>query len=280
MVERILVTGGTGKTGRLVAAQLAVAGVEAIVATRHPRGPADRLFDWSRPEGFAAALDGVDGVYLVAPTDRTDHLAAMRPLLALAVARVPGQLVLLSASPLARGGPLMGEVHAWLADHAPRWTVLRPSWFMQNFVTERLPAIVHQHAVISATDDGRVPFIDAADIAASAVAVLTDPDRASREHILTGPETLSYGDVAALLSDVTGRTIRHHRLSTSALAAHYVSLGLAPDYAPALAAMDAAIAGGSEDRLTTDVAALTGRPPRTLRAFLEAHRALLRGEES
>jgi uncharacterized protein YbjT (DUF2867 family)/ketosteroid isomerase-like protein len=272
MVERVLVTGGTGKTGRLVAQQLAERGIEPLVASRRPKDRDQVRFDWSDPSSFAPALDRADAVYLVAPTDRTDHLETMRPMLELAVQRVPGRLVLLSASSLERGGPLMGQVHGWLDDHAARWSALRPSWFMQNFITERLPAILSEGCITSATGEGRIPFIDAADIAAVAVQLLTDPELDSGEHILTGPEALSYDQAAAMISQATGRPVSHRRLSTTELAKFYVGMGLPKSYAPLLAQMEEAIARGSEDRVTDEVARLTGRAPRTLRAFLEAHR--------
>lgn len=149
---------------------------------------------------------------------------------------------------------------------------------MQNFVTERLPSILHDDAITSATGDGRVPFIDAWDIAAVAVAALTQPHIDSREHVLTGPELLSYDDVAAQISDVVGRPIRHRKLSISELTQLYVGIGLPEDYAPVLAGMDEAIASGSENRVTNEVAQMTGRPPRSFQSFLKAHRVVLRGE--
>lgn len=112
MTERVLITGGTGTTGRLVAGLLRDRGVEARIATRLPRA-ADRVrFDWDDPATFAPALDDTDAVYLVAPTDRIAHLPALRPLLGMAVERVTGPLVLLSASSVPEGGPMMGEVQA------------------------------------------------------------------------------------------------------------------------------------------------------------------------
>lgn len=272
MVKQVLVTGGTGKTGRLVAQQLAESGVEPRIASRRPPSADQIRFDWNDPGTFKAALDGIHGVYLVAPTDRTDHLNAMRPFLEMAVDRVPGRLVLLSASSLEMGGPLMGEVHAWLHDYAPRWSALRPTWFMQNFVTERLSSIVHDDSITSATGDGRVPFIDAWDIAAVAVAALTRADFASNQHVLTGPEALSYDDVAAQISQVVGRPIRHRKLSVAELTQLYIGIGVPEDYASILAAMDQAIANGSENRVTDEVAQITGSPPRSFQSFLEPHR--------
>lgn len=271
MVDRVLVTGGTGKTGSLVARQLAERGVQARVATRNPTTPEQVRFDWGDTETHRAALDGIDAVYLVAPTDRTDHLSVMLPLLEQAVKQGVSQLVLLSASSLPEGAPMMGEVHAWLHANATRWVALRPSWFMQNFVTQHLPSIVNEGCIYSATSDGRTPFIDAADIAAVAVEALCNPMVASGERILTGPEALTYDEVAERISAVTGRPVRHCRLSVEELAQRYAGFGIPEHYADALARMDDAIAHGSEDRVTAEVEATTGRKPTNLSDFLAAH---------
>lgn len=280
MVDRVLVTGGTGKTGSLVARQLAARGLEARIATRNVTTPDQVHFEWGNTASFSAALDGVDAIYLVAPTDRTDHLAVMRPLLEQAVNQGVSQLVLLSASSLPEGAPMMGEVHAWLRANAARWTVLRPSWFMQNFVTQHLPSIVNEGCVYSATQDGRTPFIDAADIAAVAVEALSDPRLASAERILTGPEALSYDEVAARLSAVSQRPVRHCRLTVEELARRYAGFGIPEHYAGELALMDDAIAHGSEDRTTTEVEQVTGRTATTLTDFLAAHQSAFRAPQA
>jgi uncharacterized protein YbjT (DUF2867 family) len=175
---------------------------------------------------------------------------------------------------------MMGEVHAWLGDHAPRWTVLRPSWFMQNLTTQHLPSIVQEGRLYSATRDGRVPFIDAADIAAVAVKALTDPVRASGDHVLTGPEALTYDEVALGITEATGRPVRHCRLSTEELTARYAGFGMPQHYAAMLANLDDAIADGAEDRTTGEVQQIIGRPANKLANFLAAHRATLSGAQA
>lgn len=274
MNDRVLVTGGTGKTGQSVAEQLARRGLEARVATRRPSSADQVRFDWDDTTTHGPALDGVTSVYLVAPTDRTEQLPVMRPFLERAVSQVPGRLVLLSASSLGEGGPMMGEVHAWLSGHASLWTVLRPSWFMQNFTTQHLHSIVHEGCVYSATRDGRVPFIDAVDIAAVAVEALTNSVLASGDHVLTGPEALTYDEVAHAIADTIDRPIRHCRLSVKQLAARYAGFGIPPHYASVLAEMDEAIAQGIEDRTTSEVQMMTGRPAISLASFLDRHRAI------
>jgi uncharacterized protein YbjT (DUF2867 family) len=277
MAERVLVTGGTGKTGSLVVLELAKRGVGVSIATRRPSAPDHVRFDWADAATHGPALAGIDAVYLVAPTDRTDQLSVMRPFLERAVAQGIGPLVLLGASSLDEGDPMMGEVHAWLRHHAARWTVLRPSWFMQNFVNQLLPAILAEGRIHTAAEDGRVPFIDAADIAAVAVRALTGI-LPSGDLLLTGPEALSYDTAANMVAAVAGRPVTHVRLSATELAARYRRLSLPDDYADLLAGMDRAIARGSEDRTTAEVQRLTGRPPMRLAGFLAAHRAILRGD--
>lgn len=280
MVDRVLVTGGTGKTGALVAQQLAARGVDARIATRNATMPEQVRFEWGDVASHRTALEGVDAIYLVAPTDRTDHLTVMRPLLEQAVAQGVAQLVLLSASSIDEGGPMMGEVHGWLNANAPRWTILRPSWFMQNFVTQHLPSIINEGCIYSATKHGRIPFIDAADIAAVAVEALVDPVFGSGERILTGPEALSYDEVADRITAVAQRPVHHCRLSVEQLARRYAGFGIPEGYADTLARMDDAISYGSEDRTTTEVEQITGRMPTKLTAFLAAHREAYQGRQS
>ncbi|WP_299837121.1 NAD(P)H-binding protein [uncultured Jannaschia sp.] len=271
MSDRILVIGGKGTTGRRVARRLEATGAKVAIGTRRPMDARDRPFDWADPDSVAA-FDGCSSAYVVAPTDRTDHLDVMRPLLETAMARGVRRFVLLSSSLLERGGPMMGEVHDWLSGTAPEWAVLRPSWFMQNFSEgPHARTIRDEDAIYSAAGRARVGFIDADDIAAAAVACLTSSEPLNDDRILTGPEALSYEDTAGILSEVTGRTIRHVALSTRELALRFEAQGLPPDYAALLADLDDMIHTGVEDRTTEGVARLTGQAPGSFRDFAKGN---------
>ena len=270
MAEPILVTGGTGKTGRRVADALRAGGHPVRIAARRAEGPNAVRFDWSDRDTFAAAFDSVRAAYLVAPPGEADVLGAMRPGLDAMMDAGVRRLILLSASMLEEGGPMMGEVHAHLREHAPEWAVLRPSWFMQNLTeNQHLPTILENDAIYTATGDGRVAFVDAADIASCAAALLTAERIENGDHVLTGPEALSYGDVARIVSDVAGRPIAHRHLSVADLAARLVAIGVPPAFAKGLAGMDVAIAAGAEDRTTDAVERITGTAPRSMRAFAQ-----------
>lgn len=269
MSQRVLVTGGKGKTGRRVASRLAGAGVQAVIGTRSPDGAKDRRFDWSDLSS-ASGFDGCDAAYIVAPTDRTDHLAVMRPMLEAAMERGVRRFVLLSSSLLDSGEPMMGEVHAWLAKTAADWAVLRPSWFMQNFSEGQHAMTIREDSIVySATETAKVGFIDAEDIAATAAALLTAETPFNADAVLTGPVALSYGDAAAIISAALGRPVRHVSLEPNDLTARFVAEGLPRAYAETLTGLDGVIAAGAEDRTTISVEQITGQPPTSFRSFAE-----------
>ncbi len=262
MRDQILITGGSGKTGSRLVANLRARNVEPRVASRSAKGAGSVRFDWRDAATFQDALADVRAVYLVAPTDTSEPLDAMRPFLEQAIDAGVDRFVLLSSSLLESGGPMLGAVHAFLKAHAPHWTVLRPSWFMQNFSEgPHLLTIRDENAIYSATGAGRVAFIDAGDIAAVAASALLDPHFPDRDAVLTGPQALSYDEVAALLSEILGREIAHIRLSEEELTERFKQQGLPPQYAPILANLDTAISYGAEDRVTDEVKNIAGREP-------------------
>lgn len=256
---RVLVTGATGTTGSRVVAALRASGADVRTASR--RG-SDVPFDWRAPDTFAAVLEGCRRIYLVPPTDGTDAAAVMLPFVDLARRRGVERIVLLSSSALPSGGPATGQVHAALAGGPADWVVLRPSWFMQNVTGDHPLArgIRDDDRIVTATGDGRVAFVDADDIAAVAARALLDEGLPASELVLTGPEALSYADVARIVGAARGRSVAHRPVAAAELAA-LLSRRYPPAYAEMLAQLDVAIAAGAEDRVTDTVQRVTGRPP-------------------
>lgn len=270
MATDVLVIGGKGKTGRHVAAKLAARGIKYKITTRSPSAANERVFDWLQPEQTGAAFAGVSAVYIVAPTNSSDHGVIVPPVLKQAIEAGVQRFVLLSASSLEADGPMMGQVHAWLIENAPEWAVLRPTWFMQNFSEQQhLPTIRQEGDIYSATGAGRVGFIDAHDIAEVAVAALTANTPWNNDFILTGPESLSYSDVASMLCDALRRDVSHVNLTVEQLAERYQRQGMDTAYSQILAAMDEAIATGSEDKVTQHVEVLTGNRPTKFAEFVQ-----------
>ncbi|MEV0936604.1 NAD(P)H-binding protein [Streptomyces phaeochromogenes] len=268
-----LVIGATGTTGGRTAEQLIAAGHHVKAASRRATpvpGAEPVRFDWGDPATHADALDGVDRVYLIPPLGDSDPASVMLPFLRQARAAGVRRAVLLSSSAIPEGGPAVGMVHQALPGLFDEWAVLRPSWFMQNFTGAHAHAdsIRADGTILSAAGSGRVGFVDADDIAAVAVRALTDDRAPDAELVLTGPEALSYDDIAAIVTEVTGRTVVHHRLTHEQLRDRLAAF-IPLEFATMLADMDRAIAGGAEDRTTGTVQLLTGRPPNGFRAVAE-----------
>ena len=276
MQKPILLLGGRGKVGRHLSAKLSQRQLPHVIATREPRGDSERLFDWERPETFVPAFEGIGALYIVAPTNRADHHVVVPPALALAKDMGVKRFVLLSAASLPKGGVMMGAIHQWLADHTPEWAVLRPSWFMQNiFEPRHATSIAENHAIYSATGSAKLGFIDAADIAQCALSALTDEIAWNTDEILTGPQALSYSDLADEISRQSGKHIEHRALSIEDLTQQLERTGLNRQYAEILANMDGVIAQSPDEQITDAVYRRTGLQPSTFAAILLREAKLL-----
>ncbi|MBV8709453.1 MAG: hypothetical protein JO028_19855 [Acidobacteriaceae bacterium] len=209
-------------------------------------------------------------IYLVAPVGDPEPLATMKPFLYRALDAGIRRFVFLSSSAIAERGPALGQVHHFLKGSVPALTVLRPTWFMQSFSEgQHISSIRSQGIIYSATDNGRVPFIDAGDIAAVAAEVLLRPSNSCEDLVLTGPDLLSCDDVATIISRVAGYPVKHHGITSCELSQRYHQAGMPSQYAQVLAELDARIAAGSENRLTDEVLRITGRPPTSFQQFAE-----------
>ena len=267
----VLVIGATGTTGSRVADFLHGRGVPVRRATRVPREAGQVRFDWADRESHGPALRGASAVYLVAPIGVVDPVPVVEPFLAEALALGVRRVVLLSSSAMEEGAPPLGALHGLVRATMPEWTVLRPSWFMQNFTGEHAAAAgVRAGEILSATGDARVAFVDAGDIAAVAGHALTDEVPHDTDHVLTGPAAVSYAEAAEIIGEWTGTTVRHRSLSTEDYTRHLADAGMPAEFAAFLAALDEEIRGGSEDRVTDVVERVTGRPARSFREFVEA----------
>jgi uncharacterized protein YbjT (DUF2867 family) len=182
--------------------------------------------------------------------------------------------VLLSASAVPEAATGFGALPRLVRASVPEWAVLRPSWFMQNFVGEHPVAhgIQTVGEIVTATGDGRVAFVDAGDIAAVAVRALLDVPAHDADHLITGPEALTYADAAEIITAGTGTSVHHRPVGTAEVAARFVAAGIPADFAALLARLDEDVRRGAADRVTSTVQDVTGRPARPFREFVTANR--------
>lgn len=265
----VLVTGATGKTGRRVVARLQALGVPVRAGSRSGY-PA---FDWADPATWFGALDGCRRVYLSFQPDLAVPGALETVTAFFGAARAAGvrHVVLLSGR---------GEVEAELAEQALAasglgWTVLRASWFNQNFSEGFFQPSLQQAGVL-ALPVGEVaePFVDADDIADVAVAALTQPGHEGRLYELTGPEALSFGQAVALLSQASGRELHFARITAQAYRAEMVQAGV-PDEVVGLALyLCDTVLDGRNTPIADGVFQALGRAPKRFADFAREAAAL------
>ncbi|KAK0475039.1 hypothetical protein EDD18DRAFT_1298468 [Armillaria luteobubalina] len=272
----ILLTGGTGKTATRIARLLRDANQPILLTSRKgvvPEPFQGVKFDWHDPSTFSNVFTvdpNIDRIYLVAPAGSADVLPPMKPFIDLAVQKGVKRFVLLSVSTLEPGHTATGKVHEYLLSLKVGYTVLRPSWFFENFLTLHLSSIKEHNTIFSGSADGKIGFISADDIADLAVSALTDEKSHNTDPILTGPELLSYDDVAAIFTYVLGRKITHTRIPLEELKKRYAAFGLGEDYAEMLTSLEDLNANGVEEKLF--VAAKNVKGKRTLKSFVEVNK--------
>jgi uncharacterized protein YbjT (DUF2867 family) len=262
----VLVLGSTGKTGSRVAAELIKRGLNVRTAAR---SGADIAFDWSRPDNFGAAVKDIDRVYLVAPVLRTDFADDVSAFLDEAEIAGVEHVTFLSAYGMEHAPDQVASRSVELdLLRRPKLshTILRPSWFMQNFSETFLKPI--GGGIIVPTGDGAEAFIDVEDIAAIAATTLADAEsHAGKAYSLTGPEAITVAEAAAIISDEAGNTIKHVDLDREAWVAGAIANGVPAAYGAVLRQLTETVANGHGSRPNGVVEEIIGRAPQTFRDF-------------
>ncbi len=261
----VLVLGCTGKTGRRVAERLAARGVPVRIGSRSGR-PA---FDWNDESTWSAALEGVQAAYLVYYPDLAMPGAAETVGALAAQARAHGveHLVLLSG----RGeeGARRGEQAVQQAGTA--WTIVRSSWFSQNFSEDYLLAPVLSGEIVLPAGDVAEPFVDADDIADVAVAALTERRHAGQVYEMTGPRLLTFGDAADEIGKACGRDVRYVPVTPDEFAARAREQDTVPvELVGPLTDLFAEVLDGRNASLTDGVERALGRAPRDFTDYARA----------
>ncbi|MEU2871969.1 NmrA family NAD(P)-binding protein [Streptomyces olivoreticuli] len=263
-----LILGGTGRSGSLLADQLAQQGITPRTAARHG---ADVRFDWDDSATHADALAGVDRLYLVTPTLRLSYADQVTAFLDRAEAAGVRHVSYLSVHN-ADQAPTEVDIAAVEADLASRHgithSVLRPAWVMQNFADGHIPLI--DGVITNPSSGGKEAFVDAADIAAVAAETLLDPAaHAGATYSLTGPQALTFSEVADTIAFVSGRPVFYHDIDQETWINCAVTAGVPADYAVMLRWLTGAIITGNGTTPTGDIEKVIGRPATAFREFAE-----------
>lgn len=250
-----LILGGTGKTGRRVAERLASRGVQTRIASRS----ADPSFDWNDQSTWDAALDGVTAAYITYAPDLAIPGAtdAIRNFVDKAVEEGVERLVLLSGR---------GEAEAQLCervvqDAGVEWTIVRASWFNQNFSEGEFLGMILDGAITLPAADIPEPFVDVDDIADVAVAALTEDGHNGEIYEVTGPRMLTFAEVAKEISVAAGRKIQYIQIPREAFAAGIAESGAPEDIAWLLDYLFSTVLDGRNAYVCDGVQRALGREP-------------------
>lgn len=278
----VLVTGASGNVGSEVVARLVGRGESVRAAVRKPSagiggvsGGVDCVrFDFEDPSTFAVAFDGVDRVFFVRPPQMADSSAFEPFIRAMREAGVK-QVVFLSLMGVERN-PVVPHhaIEKLIKASGAGWTMLRPSFYMQNLSTTHCADIRDRCEVFVPAGNGRTSFIDVRDIAEAAAVVLSEPGHIGCSYTLTGSEALTYGEVATILAEETGRPIRYSSPSGRAFAKRMTEDGHDRGFITVMRGIYLVARLRMASGITDDLERLIGRSPITFRQFAEDHRAL------
>jgi len=283
----ILVTGGTGTVGGEVVRLLSQQGFAARALTRNPSKAKELpgitwvAGDLSKPETLASTFDGAQTIFLVSSIGE-DTVALQHN--AIEAARNAGVKHIVKLSAFGASSHSKAPICLWhyqieqeMQASGMDWTILRPHHFMQNLLGQ-LEYIVNDGVVYSASGDGKIPYIDAPDIAAVAAVTLTQPGHQGKKYVITGSEALSYRDATEIIGKTIGKQLRFVDESPDQARARRVREGYPPAIVESALAISAyQRAGGKTETITNVVSDLTGRPPHTFAEFARDHADEFRG---
>jgi uncharacterized protein YbjT (DUF2867 family) len=277
----ILVIGATGTVGSEVTRQLIAAGQKPRVLVRSADKVKDlagkvevAVGDLDNAKSVNDALKGVDKAFLL--TSGTEGIRREEQFIDAAKAAGVKHVVKLSVIGAEYEAVAFGKWHRKsekkLEASGMSWTFLRPGNFMTNTLGWA-GSIKGQNAIYAPQGEGKTADIDPADIAAVAVKVLTTPGHEGKAYTLTGPALLTVGDKAAILSKVSGRTIKYVDVTPEAAKDGMLKGGMPEAYVEALLELLAVIKKGGAAVATGVVQELIGRKPNSFENWAQAHAA-------
>jgi uncharacterized protein YbjT (DUF2867 family) len=262
--ETTLVLGGTGKTGRRVVERLRARGLPVRVGSRSATPP----FDWEDAATWAPALRGVGRVYVSFYPDLAvpGAVETVGAFARLAVERGVPRLVLLAG----RGEPEAEQAEQAVRDSGAELTILRSTWFMQNFSEDYMLEDVRRGVIALPAGETPEPFVDADDIADVAVAALTEDGHAGALYELTGPRLLTFADAARELARAAGRDVRYVPVPLEEHAAAAAEQGVPGEVVDLLTYLFAEVLDGRNAHLADGVQRALGRAPRDFADYARA----------
>lgn len=277
---KILVTGATGNVGTEVIRLLQQQNCHVVAAVRNPDKAQQILgnnihyvpFDFTNPNTFNDAFLEVNKLFLVRPPALANLRKDIAPALNAAIAAGVEHVVFLSILGAERNKVVPhAQIERYITELGIKFTFLRASFFMQNLNTTHRDDIKNGELFLPA-GNGKTSFIDVRDIAAVAVRALIEDGHSNRAYPLTGNEALTYYEVADIFTSVLGKEIRYTNPNLLKFIWVMRSRGLKLDFVLIMAAIYTTARLGLAGAVTPDTEQLLGRPPLTVRQYVEDYR--------
>jgi uncharacterized protein YbjT (DUF2867 family) len=229
---------------------------------------ADPPFDWTDPATWPAALSGAEAAYVSYYPELAfpGAVEAVSEFTAVALASGVQRLVLLSG----RGEPTAQRAEQVVQRSGAAWTVVRSSFFAQNFSESFFLHSVLDGVIPLPAGDVAEPFVDVDDVADVAVAALTEDGHSGLVYEVTGPRLLTFADVAAELTAATGRTVSYVDVTPEEYVDGAIAAGLPAEEATLLTELFAGLFDGHNAFVTDGVQRALGRPPRDFADYATA----------
>lgn len=257
-----LVIGATGKTGARVHSKLTSLGFNVKGASRQ----GEVHFDWRAPETWSAALVGVEVIYLtyypdLAIPEAPDDIAKF-----CALARIKGvkHITLLSG----RGEPAAQVCEDIVKTSGLSWTIVRASWFNQNFSEGMFHDFIQAGSIALPVGEVTEPFIDVDDICDVVVASLLDVNHNGKLYEVTGPELLSFAQLAEIFTEVLKRPVEFAQIPQQAFVQSMESHGVDPKAIDMLTYLFTEVLDGRNEYTVDGVQQALGRPAKSFKTFV------------
>ncbi|MBT6145534.1 MAG: SnoaL-like domain-containing protein [Gemmatimonadetes bacterium] len=258
-----LILGGTGKTGRRVATRLTQLGHRIRIGSR----TGDPRFDWNDAETWAGALEGVRRAYVTYQPDLAVPGAreCIQGFTSEAARAGVEKLVLLSG----KGETEAEQCEEIVKSSGVAWTVVRASWFHQNFSESFFRDPIMAGHVSLPRAEALIPFVDADDIADVAVAALLGDEHSGQTYELTGPRQLTFRDATREISEATGRQIDFESVTMEAYEEMLRQFAVPEDYIWLIRYLFTHVLTPENSAITTDVRRVLGREPKDFTEFAQ-----------
>ena len=265
MKTNYLIIGGTGKTGRKVVSNLKKQGYNVRIGSRS----SNPSFEWEDPSNWSDVLEGIDRMYIVFYPDLAVPGAyeAIERLIDVAKTAGVRKAVLLSG----KGEKEAERCEKLISNSGMDYTLVRASWFNQNFSESFFLDPVISGEVALPMPDAEIPFVDTGDIADVVTEALTDNKHNGQTYEITGPRKLSFAEVVEEISKATGRPITYRPVTLKEYREGLRMAGVPADYIWLFEYLFEEVLGNQDNQvISNDIERVLGRKAKDFSEFAKS----------